>query len=207
MMIVVENVGYGEVHALFCWGKDMTMLQAIVTIVCSLIAGSGGAFALMQFLIKRKDEKEENDVQKRIDEAVAQTKREMMEELEKVSLARSEEGAVRFKTHAESIEEINKQISQNSKQIGELTDITQQVLKSMDSLNQVVTVSAESQRNSTYDRLLIVTNKILKSGKMTIADKTNLRQLYASWKALKGDDPKMETMYDECLKLNPILED
>jgi hypothetical protein len=68
-------------------------------------------------------------------------------------------------------------------------------------------VSAESQKNSNYDRLLIVMSKVLKSGILTFTDKTNLLQLYTSWKELGGNDPKIETMYDECMKLKPTLEE
>ena len=67
--------------------------------------------------------------------------------------------------------------------------------------------SAESQCNSNYDRLLFVTNKVLKSGRMTISDKTNLKQLYSSWKDLGGRDAKMDTLYEECIKITPTQDD
>ena len=75
---------------------------------------------------------------------------------------------------------------------------------SMTSLTRLVTASAESQRTSNYDRLLFVANKVLKSGKMTITEKTNIKQLYNSWKDLQGNDPKIDTLYEECMKLTPI---
>lgn len=187
------------------------MIDAVVKILVGLFALAGvvytGWLGWKQFAVKRSDEKEEKSVQLKIDNAISGLRTEMLAELEKVSVARSAEGAERFRTHAIAIEEVNKQISENSKQIGELTALTKDVLSNMDSVNKVVTISAESQRNSNYDRLLIVTNKILKSGKMTITDKTNLRQLYESWKALKGEDPKMDTMYDECIKITPTLDE
>ena len=186
----------------------MTREQMIVTIVVAVIGAIatalGGGFAFAQFLIKRKDEKEANDIQKRIDSAVEQSRKEMMERLDNVSKERSEEGAVRFQKHAEAIIDINKQISENNKQIGELTSLTKDVLQNMASLNKVVSASAESQRNSNYDRILIVTNNILKSGRMTITDKTNLKQLYKSWIDLNGNDPKIDTYYEECMKIAPI---
>lgn len=189
----------------------MNWLDAIVKIIVALFGlcgvGLGVYFGYKQFRIKFDDEKQNKAIDLQISKAIEELRKEMMEELSKVSDARSEEGAKRFKTHAQAIDEINRQIEENSKQIGELIGTTQQVLASMDSINTVVKVSAESQRNSNYDRLLIVTNKILKSGKMTISDKTNLCQLYKSWKSLKGEDPKMDTMYDECLKIPPTLEE
>lgn len=190
----------------------MTPLQAFVTVLCALIAVAGvitsAILGYKQFSIKRNDELQEKAVQKRIDEAVAKAKEEMLMELEKVSMARSEEGAERFNKHAASIVEINRQIEQNSKQISELTSISKNVLESMDSLNKVVRASADSQKNSNYDRILFVTNKVLKSQKITITDKTNLKQLYESWVALHGEneplDPKIMTMYEECMKFTPV---
>lgn len=188
--------------------KEQMIATIVVAIIGAIATALGGGFAFAQFLIKRKDEREANSIQKRIDEAVEQAKKDMLMELEKVSIARSEEGAERFKKHAISIDEINKQIEENSKQIGKLTSITKNVLESMDSLNKVVRASANSQKNSNYDRLLFLANKVLKSQKITITDKTNLRQLYDSWVDLHSEkeslDPKIRTMYEECMKFTPV---
>lgn len=189
----------------------MTPLQAIITVVVAIIGltgtSIGSILAYKQFMLKRKDEKEEKDIQRMIDEAVEKAKKEMMEELNKGLYQRGEEGRERFEINSKAIEE-------NTAQIGELTSIVKnQVAKidlfaeSMSALSSVVKATAESQKNSNYDRLIIVTNKILKSGKMTITDKTNLKQLYESWKELKGEDPKMDTMYEECMRLTPIPDD
>lgn len=182
----------------------MTVLQAVVSIVVALIAGAGASLAFVQFLIKRKDEKEEKDIDKRIALAVTAAKDEVYKELSKVSAERSAEGAERFKTHAESFKAVNKQIEENTKQIGELTEISKNVLESMESLNKVVKASAESQRNSNYDRLLIVGKKVLNEQKITLSEKTNLKQLYESYKELQGNDPYIETLYEECKKLIPV---
>lgn len=213
----------------------MTLLQAVVTIVVALISGLGGSFfSYRQFILKRKDEKEEKSIQKQIDDSIKTARveisreikeamqqgivdcgvigdraiREVQDEfilkLEEGLKARGEEGKERFEINS-------KQIVQNTEQIKELTGLVKdQITKidmfaeSMTSLNSVVRATAESQRTSNYDRLLIVCNKILKSGKMTITDKTNLKQLYKSWSDLKGEDPKIDTMYEECIKMTPI---
>ena len=213
----------------------MTLLQAVVTIVVAIISGLGGSFfSYRQFILKRKDEKEEKSIQKQIDDSIKTARVEISEEireamqqgivdcgvigdrairevqdefikkLEEGLKARGEEGKERFEINS-------KQIVQNTEQIKELTGLVKdQITKidmfaeSMTSLNSVVRATAESQRTSNYDRLLIVCNKILKSGKMTITDKTNLKQLYKSWSDLKGEDPKIDTMYEECIKMTPI---
>ena len=183
----------------------MTLLQAVDSIIVALIAGTtGGGLVFAKFWIERKDKKESESVQSKIDNAVIKVKTEMLDELTKVSKARSAEGAERFNIHAKSFEEVNKQISENTKQIDRLAEISTNVLKSMDSLNKVVEASAESQRNSNYDRLLIVGKKVLNTQKITLSEKTNMKQLYDSYKKLNGNDPYIETLWDECQKLTPI---
>ena len=202
----------------------MTILQAIVTIIVALISGLGGSyFSYRQFILKRKDEKEEKSIQKQIDDSIdkamgrciaqcgeigdaqiAKAKNEMHQELEEGLIKRGEEGKKRFDINSE-------QIQQNTEQIAKLTDlVTDQVTKinlladSMTSANRLLVASTESQKSFNYDRLLFITNKVLKSGQMTISDKTNLKQLYNSWKDLNGNDPKIDTLYEECIKLTPI---
>ena len=196
----------------------MTKEQMIVSIIVAIIgvigASIGGGFAFAQFLIKRKDEKEEKSVQKLIDISIDKLKKEMNKQMELMSNERSEEGLHRFETHAHSIEKINSQIMENSKQISELAHLSKTQLQnqegfreSLTALNKMVKVASESQKNNNYDRLLIVMSKVLKSGVLTFTDKTNLLQLYTSWKELGGNDPKIDTMYDECMKLKPTLEE
>ena len=193
----------------------MTKEQMIVAIVVAIIGvigtSIGSVFAYLQFAVKRKDEKEEKDVIKLITIQVEEAKKEMQEKLDAVSVARSLEGKDRFDTHAAAIKEINDQIRANSKQIGELTALTKTQMGKMDvftesisSLNKVIEVSAESQRNSNYDRILMVANKALKNNKITITEKTNLTQLYESYGKLGGIDPKIRTLYVECEKLPTV---
>lgn len=199
------------------------IIVAIIVAILGVIGTSvGSVFTYIQFAVKRKDEKEEKTLQKQIDEAIKIAKIDMMKELSRVSFERSEEGAQRFQKHKISIDEINNQIKTNNEQISELTALVKiqtekmenqnakmdMFAESITSLNRVVKVSAESQRNSNYDRILVVANKVLKNQKITITEKTNLKQLYKSWTELHGDsddyDPKIVTLYEECMKLTPV---
>ena len=183
------------------------MIVAIVVAIIGVIGTSlGGGFAFAQFLIKRKDEKEENSIQKQIAEEVEKAKKAMREEFEKGLIMRGEEGRERFEIH-------NKQIEENNKQINEILSIVkgqaeqQKIMtESVTAINNMLTVTSEAQRNSNYDRILMVANKIIKSHTMTITEKTNLKQLYESWKELKGEDPKVDTLYEECMKITPTLD-
>lgn len=152
------------------------------------------------------------------DKAIREVQEDFVRKLEEGLRARGEEGKERFEINSRQIQENSKQLSENSKQIEELIGVVKDQAESnnekfnaladtLTSLNKVIGISAESQANSNYDRLLIVTNKVLKSGKLTISDKTNLKQLYGSWKDLGGKDAKMDTLYEECMKITPVPDD
>ena len=177
----------------------------IVTIIVALIgmvgASMGTIFGYRQFLLKRKDEKEERNVQKLIDDAIGKVRDELREEFNKGLQEREDTGKERFAINSKAIEE-------NTRAIAELTLLVKdQVTKlewfteSMTALNNTVKITADSQRNASYDRILSVSNIVLKNGKITITEKTNLRQLYSSWKELDGKDDKIDTLYEECMKL------
>lgn len=149
------------------------------------------------------------------DKAIRQVQDEFVQKLEQGLKSRGEEGKERFEINSRQIQENSKQLSQNSKQLEELVvivkDQTEQnnekfnaLAESLTSLNKMACISAESQCNSNYDRLLWVTAKVLKNKILTITDKTNLKQLYASWKELGGKDAKMDTKYEECMKMVPV---
>lgn len=224
------------------WVEVLKVLGTIL--VAAVTALGSGYFGYKQFILKRQDEKEEKDIQSKIDAAIEKVKLqlqteikdsvqkgivdcgeigdrairrahdELNNELQKGLEMRSKEGKERFDINSRQIEQNSKQLAENSKQIEEILGIVKdQAIKydtmadSLTALNKVACATAEAQCNSNYDRLLIVTSKVLKSSKMTISDKTNLTQLYDSWKVLGGKDPKMDTMYNECMKIPPILDE
>lgn len=190
----------------------MTKGQMIVSIVVALIgllgAATGGTFAFAQFMIKRKDENNEEALKKMIAKMISEADDRLRGEFNDGLTERENTGRERFDINSKQIQENSKQLAENGRQIEEILGIVKDqaqkydtMADSLTALNKVVSASAESQCNANYDRLLIVTNKVLKSGKMTISDKTNIKQLYKSWKELGGSDPtgKMETMYEECM--------
>ena len=204
--------------------------------VALIAGTTGGGLVFAKFWIERKDKQEERSVQKQIDDSIAAARKEITEEikdavaqgivdcgvigdkaireaednfvhrLEDGLKARGEEGKERYEINS-------KQINENSTMIKEILAIQKnqteqmgQMAESITSLAQVSEACAESQRNSNYDRLLIVTSNIIKAGVMTITEKTNLMQLYDSWQKLQGRDPKIDTLYKECMKVKTILD-
>lgn len=196
----------------------MTKEQIIVTILVAAIGVIGtsiaSVFGFLPFWLKRRDEKDEEALRAMISKMIGEADDKLRGEFRSGLDEREHTGKERFDTHAESIREINEQIKLNNKQITELTELSKTQLQnqvgfteSLTALNKMVKISVESQRNSNYDRLLLVTTKILKSGKMTFSDKTNLIQLYTSWKEMGGIDPEMDTKYEECIKFKPVLDE
>lgn len=220
----------------------LEVFKVIATILVSVITTFGaGWITLRKFYLERQDKKDEELLQKRIDDSIEKAKKEMQEEMkmavhqcgiigDKAILqvrdefmkklaeglkATGEEGKEMFEINSRQIQENSRQLSENSKQIETLVNVVKiqaerndskfaAITETLSSLNKMALISAESQCNSNYDRLLFVTNKVLKSGRLTISDKTNLKQLYTSWKDLGGKDAKMDTLYEECVKLAPI---
>ena len=64
------------------------------------------------------------------------------------------------------------------------------------------------KKSNNYDRILLVGKNVLKNQRITLAEKTNLKQLYNSWVDFHEEneklDPKITTLYDECMKFTPI---
>jgi type II secretory pathway pseudopilin PulG len=212
----------------------MTLGQMIVAIVVAIIGASAGAFTFLQFMIKRKDEKEEKfsheAIQKQIDESIDKAMghfismcgeigdeqidkaiKQAKEEFNEGLTMRGEEGKERFEINS-------KQISENTSMIKEVLEIQKQtnekfdrLAESMTVLNEATTATskltracAEGVRSTNYDKMLVVAKKALKRGAITISEKTNLKQLYNSYKELQGEDARIATYYDDCIKLPSI---
>ena len=182
----------------------MTIGQIIVAIIVAAIGSAGAMFGFLQFMIKRKDEKENNDVDKRIAEAVDKAKKEVREDFEKGLLMRGEEGRARFEINSKQIEKNTTQLANILTIVEDQAEKYNDMLQSLTVLAKQAEVSAEGQRSFNYDRILMVANKALKNGKITITAKTNLNQLCDSYKKLGGNDPKIKTLYEECMKLTTI---
>lgn len=146
------------------------------------------------------------------DKAIREVQEEVVKKLEEGLKARGDEGKERFEINSKQIEANSKQLSENSKQIEELIGVVKEqaettekkfnaLADSLTSLNTITYANAKSQRSAIFDKLLMVGNKILKAGKMTVNDKTNLIQLYNSWLELKGENDELDTLIEECKKL------
>lgn len=212
----------------------MTILQAIITVIVALIGSLAGTFPFVQFMIKRKDDKEERDIQRMIDEkveeamqkaiaqcgeigdqaiqdAIRQTREEVHEELEIGLEERSEEGRKRFEINSEQIQHNNNMIKEvlaiqkdTNEKFDKLAESMTVLSEATATNSRLTKVCAEGIRSTTYDKILLVANKALKRSAITISEKANLIQLYQSWTDLKGTDPRIEVYYQDCMKLPSV---
>lgn len=219
----------------------MTLEQAIVAIIVAIVGSTGATLGFVQFLIKRKDDKEEKSIEDKIDEILSEKMKQvhqdiddkvsdsirkcgeigdkaisdvvdkMREEFQEGLQLRSEEGRQRFEANS-------KQIVENTAQIGEILTIVRKqteqydaMVQSLTTLNESVSTlntqfvaCADGVNSNLYDKISIVAKKALKRKAITTTEKTNLRQLWESYKKLGGTDETLRTYYEECGKLETI---
>lgn len=184
--------------------------QLIATIVVAIIGFFGTAaasgFGFAQFMIKRRDEKEDNNIQSRIDEAVKAAEGRMQEKLEKGLIARGEEGRERFEINSE-------QIKQNAETAGKILRIQEEQTKKVDlmmdslnALNLTTKACAEGVKSTLYDKIYIIAQKAIARKGITADEKANVSQLWDSYRELNGNG-KGEAYANICLHDLEILSD
>ena len=170
-------------------GENMwiEILKVLGTVFVSMVTTFGGGyFILKKYKLEKEDKREEEALRKMIAEMISEADDRLRGEFHSGLDERDHTGKERFDINSKAIQENTEQISELTSLVRDQVTKLDMFAESMTSLTRLVTASAESQRTSNYDRLLFVANKVLKSGKMTISEKTNLKQLYNSWKDLKG---------------------
>lgn len=188
----------------------MTKEQMIVAIVVAIIGvigtAIGSSFTFVQFMLKRKDEKEENNTQKLIDEAVDKAKNEMHDEFEKGLSKRGKEGKERFDINS-------KQIQQNAEALGKLLAIQEEQTKKVDvmmdsvtSLNTTMKACAEGVRSTLYDKIYIVAERAIARKGITADEQANICQLWTSYSALGGNG-KGKTYARICMEELDVITD
>lgn len=189
----------------------MTILQAIITVVVALIGSLAGTFSFVQFMIKRKDDKEERDIQKMIDASIYKAREEARKELQEGLEMFGEDDKKRSEANASSIHKNTEMIQEIIKIQKESNEKFDKLANSLITLNEatiinskIVKTCAEGIRSTTYDKILLVANRALNRNAITISEKANLIQLYQSWVDLQGEDPRIKVYYEDCIKLPSI---
>lgn len=149
--------------------------HVIITLVGLII--SGGLFSFIQFLINRKDKKDNKyqEIKDMIDKG--------LNEGEKVGLARYEE-------HKENIKKLNDAIVQLTENDTEICQYMQYVGAELMGL--------------AHDRLVYLTDKIAKRNAITLKEKATLDAIYKPYHDGLGGNGDGQMGYEHCMKLSVI---
>lgn len=153
-------------------------LQIVLTIL-----GSGALFSFIQFLIQRKDNKED----KKIDERFEKIEKEMHTGLEE----REKTGAERFETHEKAYKDMMKLHQDDFKKLFQ----TFEELKENDSrvektLTQIVTNQksvCDALTGLAHDKIVYMTDHITERGYITLKEKATLDSIYIPYRSMGGN--------------------
>ena len=151
-----------------------TMLQVVITII-----GSGALFSFLQFLITRKDSKED-----RFHSLEAYFKKGLNE--------RERMGKQRYEEHKEAIEELRSAIITLTKDAQERKEFEKYMGASLMAI--------------THDKLIRLGKKYQERGAITLSEKNNLKLLFEPYHNGLGGNSDGETYYAYCMNL-PVVTD
>lgn len=161
-----------------------------LTVVLALISSGaiGGAFALVQFLLKLKFDKtvwnaEQKDKKdKRFDDL----RNEFREGLDK----REQTGKERFDINSRLIEENTRAINDLTRLVQHQSEKYDKLVDSLETLNRMSEIMGEGVKSGLYDKIMMVTDKCLarcEGGAITVGEQANIEQLYGSYFGLGGN--------------------
>lgn len=175
---------------------QVNALQIIITVL-----GSGALFSFLQFLIQRKDNKDERKIQeqfesieKKIDEGLAAG--------EKTSLER-------YNEHHETIKEMmcihKDDFNSLLKTFNELKENGKRLEEKMEKIatNQENTCSALV--GVVHDKIVHMTDKITERGAITLKERATLDSIYQPYRIMGGNS-HAKAGYEHCIDL-PVISD
>lgn len=162
----------------------------VLALISSGVVGGaiGGAFALVQFLLKLKFDKtvwkaEQKDKKdKRFDDL----RNEFREGLDK----REQTGKERFDINSRLIEENTRAINDLTRLVQRQSEKYDELVDSLASLNKMTEIMGEGVKSGLYDKIMMVTDKCLarcEGGAITVGEQANIEQLYGSYFGLGGN--------------------
>lgn len=148
----------------------------------------GGAFALVQFLLKLKfdktvwkaEQKEKKD--KRFDD--------LRHEFQSGLDQREKTGKERFDINSRLIEENTRAINDLTRLVQRQSEKYDELVDSLATLNKMTEIMGEGVKSGLYDKIMMVTDKCLarcEGGAITVGEQANIEQLYGSYFGLGGN--------------------
>lgn len=176
---------------------QINALQIVLTIL-----GSGALFSFLQFLIQRKDNKEDKEIDKKFEEIEKEIKEGLNE--------REKTGAERFEKHEKSITEI---MEVHKKDLEKLLQTFDELKTNDERVERTINQIAENQKNVcdsltglAHDKIVYMTDKITERGYITLKERATLDSIYQPYKAMGGNS-HAKAGYDHVIELDVISDD
>ena len=172
-------------------------LQIVLTIL-----GSGALFSFIQFLIQRKDTKEDKNIDKKFEE-VNKRIDNGLEERDKTGLQRYEEDRKSIK----DIMELHKKDLQN------LLDVLEELKNNDERIEKMINSISDNQKNvcdaligMAHDKIIYMTDKITERGYITLKERATLDSIYIPYKKMGGNS-HAKAGYEHVIELEVISDE
>lgn len=172
-------------------------LQIVLTIL-----GSGALFSFIQFLIQRKDTKEDKNIDKKFEE-VNKRIDDGLEERDKTGLKRYEEDR-------QSIEDI---VELHKKDLQSLLDALVELKKNDERIEKTINSISDNQKNvcdaligMAHDKIIYMTDKITERGYITLKERATLDSIYQPYRAMGGNS-HAKAGYEHVIELDVISDE
>ena len=161
-----------------------------LTVVLALISSGaiGGAFALVQFILKLKFEKTvwKTEQSEKKDKRFDDLRHEFQSGLDQ----REKTGKERFDINSRLIEENTRAINDLTRLVQRQSEKYDKLVDSITALNKMSEIMGEGVKSGLYDKIIMVTDKCLarcEGGAITVGEQANVEQLYGSYFGLGGN--------------------
>ena len=208
----------------------MDVTQIVLTVVGSVI-GSGAVFGFVQFLITRRDKRQEEakhdhdeelkqemkdhltnvNAQWKVDycDKNAKAINNLVEEV-RIGLAdREAMGKKRYDEHHIAIEKLSiqhqKEFLELKKAIDKLTENDTRITSSLEKMSEKQGNMADGLLGLAHDRIIFSTDKIAERGAVTLREKATLKSMYEPYRKLGGNGD-CETAMEHVMNL-PVVSD
>lgn len=161
-----------------------------LTVVLALISSGaiGGAFALVQFILKLKFDKTvwKAEQSEKRDKRFDDLRHEFQSGLDQ----REKTGKERFDINSRLIEENTRAINDLTRLVQRQSEKYDELVDSLATLNKMTEIMGEGVKSGLYDKIMMVTDKCLarcEGGAITVGEQANIEQLYGSYFGLGGN--------------------
>jgi hypothetical protein len=187
---------------------DDTIVQIALTVI-----GSGALFSFLQFLIQRKDKRNDTNIEKKFDDMTNNFNnqlKEVVDKLEKGIKANENAGKERYNSHKIKIEDMSEHHNQDFKAllqaIDQLKENDSKITNTIDIINENQKNACDALMGLAHDRIIFTSDKIIERGCVTTKEKATLESIYEPYKRMGGNS-HAKVGYENVTKLEVVSEE